>query len=182
MQLRRIAFLSIIMVVMLATGYLAGRSVEAGPGGSLVPGSAADPLVSESYLRQAVGEATATLEAQLAGLQARVEELTRTIAILEGQAPPVTPSPAPVPAPQLKPPPVPAPQLKPPPVQALRKAVVTVSSANVRGGPGTGFARVASLSRGAVVTILEEKTGWYQIEYSAGKRGWILGSLVQIRN
>ncbi|MBS3977548.1 MAG: SH3 domain-containing protein [Syntrophomonadaceae bacterium] len=172
MQLRRIAFLTIIMVVMLATGYLAGRSVEAGPGGSLVPGSAADPLVSESYLRQAVGEATATLQAQIAGLQARVEELTRTIAILEGQAPPVTPSPAPVPAPQLK----------PPPVQALRKAVVTVSSANVRGGPGTSFARVASLSRGAVVTILEEKTGWYQIEYSAGKRGWILGSLVQIQN
>ncbi|MEW6662942.1 MAG: SH3 domain-containing protein [Bacillota bacterium] len=174
MQFGRIVFLTIIMLVMLAAGYMAGRSVEAGPGGSLVPGSAADPVVSESYLRQAVAEATASLQAQLANLQGRVEELTRAIAVLEGQAPPPTPGPALAPQPQ--------PQPQPQPVQALRKAKVAVSSANVRSGPDTTFSRVTRLSQGAVVTILEEKSGWYKIEYGPGKTGWILGSLVQIQN
>jgi len=171
MKFRRLIFLSVIMLVMLAAGYIAGRSVEARPGGNLVPGSASDPVVSESYLRQTVAEATASLQAQLSGLQARVEELTRTIAILEGQPPGLVSGPAPVPPPQIK----------PQPVQTMRRAKVIVSSANVRSGPGTEFSRIAGLRQGALVTIREEKSGWYKIEYSPGKTGWILGRLLQLQ-
>jgi uncharacterized protein YgiM (DUF1202 family) len=173
MQIRRLAFLTVILLVILVAGYMAGRSVEVGAGGGLAPGSAADPIVSESYLRQAVAEATAPLQAQLAALEARILELNRALAMLEGKAPPPLPSPGPVLTPQPRPQPQPAP--------ALRRARVMVASANVRSGPDTTFSRVASLRQGAVVTILEERNNWFRIEYSPGQRGWILGRLVEIQ-
>ncbi|MBO4351328.1 MAG: SH3 domain-containing protein [Proteobacteria bacterium] len=49
---------------------------------------------------------------------------------------------------------------------------ITASVLNVRSGPGTSYGKIGSLSQGSQVTVLEEKDGWYRIEYE-GKEGWI---------
>ena len=50
--------------------------------------------------------------------------------------------------------------------------IITASSLNVRSGPGTGYDKIGSLSQGSTAKVLEEKDGWYRIEYE-GKEGWI---------
>ncbi|GEM_PF-719944 len=50
--------------------------------------------------------------------------------------------------------------------------IITASSLNVRTGPGTNYDKIGSLSQGASAKVLEEKDGWYRIEYE-GKEGWI---------
>jgi cell wall-associated NlpC family hydrolase len=42
-------------------------------------------------------------------------------------------------------------------------AQVTASSLNIRSGAGTGYSKVAQLSRGAVVTVLETLDGWTKV-------------------
>jgi cell wall-associated NlpC family hydrolase len=42
-------------------------------------------------------------------------------------------------------------------------AQVTASTLNIRSGAGTGYSKVAQLSRGAVVTVLETLDGWTKI-------------------
>ena len=46
---------------------------------------------------------------------------------------------------------------------------------NVRSGAGTQNERISSVEHGAAYNVLEEKNGWYKIEYGAGKTGWIHG-------
>lgn len=54
------------------------------------------------------------------------------------------------------------------------EVVVSVSNAlNVRTGPGTSYDKIDTLKNGDRVTVLEEKDGWYRIQYSGGKEGWI---------
>ncbi|KKM09865.1 hypothetical protein SY88_16900 [Clostridiales bacterium PH28_bin88] len=164
-MIRKVAFFSGIMALFLL-GYAAGRAVEAQPGGQApVPGSAGDPVVSQSYVEKAVAEATSSLQGQVAGLQARIEELTRVIAVLEAQQGTNTPLPQPTPQPQ---------QPK------VTQATVTASSANVRTGPDTSYARVVTLPQGAKVTVLEEQNGWFKIKTEDGKTGWMLGTLLKI--
>ena len=43
---------------------------------------------------------------------------------------------------------------------------------NVRTGPGTGYDRIGGLTQGTVVTVIDEKDGWYKIEYE-GSTGWV---------
>lgn len=45
------------------------------------------------------------------------------------------------------------------------KNEVTASTLNVRGGPGTSYWVVGQLNEGNKVTILNEVSGWYEIEY-----------------
>ena len=44
-----------------------------------------------------------------------------------------------------------------------QRGMVNTSALNVRSGPGTGYSKVALLSRGASVTITGETDGWYAI-------------------
>lgn len=50
--------------------------------------------------------------------------------------------------------------------------IITASVLNVRNGPGTGYTKIGSLNQGATATVLEERDGWYRIDY-AGQEGWI---------
>ena len=48
---------------------------------------------------------------------------------------------------------------------------------NVRSGPGTSYDRVASISNGNRVTVLEAAAdGWYLIDYGNGQTGYVLGN------
>lgn len=57
---------------------------------------------------------------------------------------------------------------------------VAVTSANMRGGPGTDFARVGSLGQGAEVAVLSTAAnGWLELEVlDTGKIGWMADWLV----
>ncbi len=48
----------------------------------------------------------------------------------------------------------------------------------VRSGPGTDYEKVASLSDGDRVTILEVSGGWYKVEYKRGETGYVSSDFV----
>ena len=51
---------------------------------------------------------------------------------------------------------------------------------NVRSGPGSEHAKVASISNGTTVTILEDTgTGWYKIDYGNGKVGYASSTYIK---
>ena len=51
---------------------------------------------------------------------------------------------------------------------------------NVRSGPGSEHGKVASITNGTTVTILEDTgTGWYKIDYGNGKVGYASATYVQ---
>ena len=65
-------------------------------------------------------------------------------------------------------------------------ATVTVASANVRGGAGTGYDTVGTVKNGDTVTITGEANGtdnkkWYQITFGdSGRTGFVRSDLLQI--
>lgn len=50
----------------------------------------------------------------------------------------------------------------------------TTAALNIRKGPGTGYAKVGSMPKGAVVSYSEEKNGWYKVTYN-GRTGYSSG-------
>ncbi len=57
---------------------------------------------------------------------------------------------------------------------------VAINSAwvNVRSGPGVGNAILKTLPRGTSGQILDQKNGWYLIDFGNGLKGWVRGDLV----
>ncbi|HEY9674605.1 MAG TPA: SH3 domain-containing protein [Waterburya sp.] len=49
---------------------------------------------------------------------------------------------------------------------------------NVRSGPGTNYKVVASLPKGALVSILQRKNGWVKITTDSTTEGWVAQRLV----
>lgn len=65
------------------------------------------------------------------------------------------------------------------PNQSLGTAVVTVSSLNVRTGPGTQFARVGTLSLNNQIQLLEHHGAWYRVQ-SGRLNGFVHGDFLRI--
>jgi len=61
---------------------------------------------------------------------------------------------------------------------AMQQVTVTGTYVNVRSGPGTNFALVGKVYKGAKYTALRESKGWYEIDLGKGKKGWLAGWLV----
>jgi uncharacterized protein YgiM (DUF1202 family) len=61
-------------------------------------------------------------------------------------------------------------------VSGTRYIAGNASTVNVRGGPGTDYVVLGSLTFGSPITITGESNGWYRIEFN-GKEGWVLGTL-----
>jgi len=59
-------------------------------------------------------------------------------------------------------------------------ARVIADRLNVRSGPGTENAVVATAVRGDIVTVLEESDDWLRVRLPDGKRGWISARFVEI--
>jgi uncharacterized protein YraI len=55
------------------------------------------------------------------------------------------------------------------------KAKVTATALNLRSGPSTSNAIILTMPNGAIVDVLAEKSGWYQVSYN-GKTGWCSGT------
>ncbi|MDY3002249.1 MAG: SH3 domain-containing protein [Romboutsia timonensis] len=59
---------------------------------------------------------------------------------------------------------------------------VTASSLNVRSGPSTSYTVVTTVKKNDKVNILQSSNGWYKIETSSGKQGWVSSSYVSASN
>ncbi|HMR33740.1 MAG TPA: tetratricopeptide repeat protein [Geminicoccaceae bacterium] len=100
---------------------------------------------------------------------------------------PATPAPAAPPAPQPEAAPAAvaaAPAERQPAAQrpAAPQAEVAATSGerlrirqavNMRAGPGNDFERMTTLPAGTVGTVTGENLGWFQLEISGGRRGWV---------
>jgi len=51
---------------------------------------------------------------------------------------------------------------------------------NVRSGPGSNYEKVASISNGTTVTVLESANGWYKVDYGNGKTGYVSADYIQV--
>lgn len=58
---------------------------------------------------------------------------------------------------------------------------ITLSSVNVRSGPGTGYTAVTLLPQGTIVRVIASSNDgtWYNIELPDGNRGWISESVAE---
>ena len=56
-------------------------------------------------------------------------------------------------------------------------ASVTATNApnllNVRMGPGAEFPIINQVTRGTIITIRDERSGWYEIQLPTGYFGWV---------
>jgi len=68
--------------------------------------------------------------------------------------------------------------LTPSAVPAATQLTIGITSANVRGGPDTNTAVIASVNKGEKYTALDQRGDWYKIKVG-NTEGWIAGWLVQ---
>lgn len=64
---------------------------------------------------------------------------------------------------------------------ATRNAVVTGSTVNVRGGPGTTNSVISQVFQGNSLPVLEQSGDWYRVKLPNGSTGWIAGWLVSMQ-
>ncbi|GKX67500.1 family 10 glycosylhydrolase [Inconstantimicrobium mannanitabidum] len=62
----------------------------------------------------------------------------------------------------------------------VKTGIVTASVLNVRSGPGLNYSILTTVSRGARVTILGSKNGWYNVKLSSGRVAWVSMSYVKV--
>ncbi|HCW03587.1 MAG TPA: hypothetical protein DGK91_03005 [Clostridium sp.] len=63
---------------------------------------------------------------------------------------------------------------------AVTKGTVTASKLNVRTGPGTNYDSFHTLWQGNVITVIGESNGWYKIQLSNGKTGWVSSTYLKL--
>lgn len=62
-----------------------------------------------------------------------------------------------------------------------KKAVIAVDGLNIRSGPGLSYSVIASVKKGAVYSITDQKKDWYQIQLSGKNKGWVASWLVTLQ-
>lgn len=69
-----------------------------------------------------------------------------------------------------------------PPIDLIGQSYVATGDANVRGGPGTGYAAVDSLSSGEVVDVVGKVRGkdWYMVSKGGVVIGYVSTSLLRV--
>ncbi|MCL1873134.1 MAG: SH3 domain-containing protein [Clostridiales bacterium] len=162
-----IVILIVAAVVFLSLGFVVGQVVQAMVN---TPGSANDPIVSQSFVEKLVGEKVAVLQTQIESLQAEISRLNDELNNKDS---------LPVAAGVNSP----ADQEEPDDTDATdssqkQQVQVTAGSVNVRRGPSTNTEAIDSVKKGEKLTWTEKQNGWYKVTLSNGAEGWILGDLV----
>jgi len=164
-------WVGLAMVAALLLGITLGNFVVAG-GGPI--GSQHDPLVSESYVTQAVQERTTALELQILQLEQQVASLTNAVEMLGAQVggASATGSSGGGTATVNQP----GNTSGATGSTAVREMVVTVSNnagVNVRSGPSTNFEIISSLTNGTRVNVISEASGWHEVTLDGNRTGWV---------
>lgn len=157
-----VAVLVIAALVFGVLGFVIGQVVQAAVE---TPGSADDPLVTQSYVDKLVGERTLELQTQLEDLQNYI--LTGTtgdtatdgtdLSSADGETGDDTGN-----------------DTSDPVYSSVK---VTATSINVRSSASTSASVVGSASANTVLTYIGEKTAsdgvWYNVKLSNGTEGWV---------
>ena len=61
-----------------------------------------------------------------------------------------------------------------------KKGTVTTDTLNVRSGAGTSYSVISKVHKGDTVNIVGSSNGWYKIELSNGKTGWVSADYVSL--
>lgn len=192
MQLNKPVFAVIMFLSIAIAGFAAGSFAGAYILGE--PGSEVDPLVAESYLKEAVEKSTDELRGQIIALQEQLEDLRFKLDSLESRVTTVS-SPASRSQPEK---PKPAEVSNTLPNNAQNKdntnervtvlnpesgktgVVIPDAGANLRMGPSTEFERVTSVAFATRLEIIANRDGWYEVKLADGTKGWILGELIKL--
>lgn len=166
-----IVLLSLGSLVCLTVGFVLGQVVQAV---TAMPGSADDPLVSQSYVEKIVGERTAAIQTQLEELEAQIKgsqngsstsnnnnnnnnsttnnNTSNTNNSTSNNNNNST-------------------------ATTGKTVEITVDSLNVRSGAGTTYSKIGSVKKGDKLTYMETKStsdgNWYKVKLSDGTIGWI---------
>jgi hypothetical protein len=190
----------VLVAAGVAAGFFLGSRVWAGVS---EPGSAADPLVSRSYVDQQVASYVATLEKRVADLTAREAQLEQALAQLQ-KAQGITPIQPQAATPSQTSQPVQSTQTSSQTSQPVQSSETPQASqpvqtpvtqklyimedntiVNVRQGPGTGYPVAAKAVRGNAnsepMTVLSQEGEWYQVSLPSGRTGWVASWLVEFR-
>ncbi len=174
MRARPLVLYVTLVAFGVAAGFFAASRVMAGGNG---PGSAADPLVSQSYVDEQVATYVASLQQRVSALTAREAQLEQALAEVQKQQgiTPIQPAPASTPS---------------QPVQATVSGQLYIktgnSYVNLRQGPGTSYPLLGTATKGnpdsEPMTVLAESGGWYQVRLPDARTGWVAGWLVEQRS
>ena len=183
MRTRPLVLYLTLVAFGIAAGFFAASRVMAGGNG---PGSAADPLVSQSYVDEQVATYVASLQQRVSNLTAQEAQLEQALAEVQKQQgiTPIHPA-------QTSTPSQPAQTSTPSqPVQATVSDQLYIktdnSYVNLRQGPGTSYPLLGTATRGnpdsEPMTVLAESGGWYQVRLPDARTGWVAGWLVEERS
>ena len=174
MRTRPLVLYLTLVAFGIAAGFFAASRVMAGGNG---PGSAADPLVSQSYVDEQVATYVASLQQRVSNLTAQEAQLEQALAEVQKQQgiTPIQPAQTSTPS---------------QPVQATVSDQLYIktdnSYVNLRQGPGTSYPLLGTATRGnpdsEPMTVLAESGGWYQVRLPDARTGWVAGWLVEERS
>jgi uncharacterized protein YgiM (DUF1202 family) len=192
MRTRPLVLYLTLVAFGIAAGFFAASRVMAGGNG---PGSAADPLVSQSYVDEQVATYVASLQQRVSNLTAQEAQLEQALAEVQKQQgiTPIQPAQTSTPSQpaQTSTPSQPAQTSTPSqPVQATVSDQLYIktdnSYVNLRQGPGTSYPLLGTATRGnpdsEPMTVLAESGGWYQVRLPDARTGWVAGWLVEERS
>ncbi len=192
MRTRPLVLYVTLVAFGVAAGFFAASRVMAGGNG---PGSAADPLVSQSYVDEQVATYVASLQQRVSDLTTQEAQLEQALAKVQKQQgiTPIQPAQTSTPSQpaQTSTPSQPAQTSTPSqPVQATVSDQLYIktdnSYVNLRQGPGTSYPLLGTATRGnpdsEPMTVLAESGGWYQVRLPDARTGWVAGWLVEERS
>lgn len=166
MRTRPLAMYLILVAIGVVAGFFLSSRVMAG---GAQPGSAADPLVSRSYVDQQVAAHIAELDKRITDLTAREARLEQALGITPIQPDQSTQT------------------SQPAETSATKQVYIKAenNSVNLRQGPGTDYSLVGTLARGNTgvepMTVLAQSGSWDQVQLPDGRTGWIADWLVELR-
>lgn len=175
---KRALSLAGVLLIGAVIGFLVASAVYAG---GAEPGSASDPLVARSYADERIRAYVSELEKKVAELSARAQQLEAELAKLQKQVG-VTPSSTGAAAPSAQ-----NTGAQAAGFQIGQKLYILPenSAVNLRQGPGTSYAVVATAVRGSgcePLTVISRSGDWYQVRLADGRTGWVAGWLLTAAN
>lgn len=150
-----VVILIIAAVVFTGLGFVVGQVMAEGKN----PGSADDPVVSESYVDKLVGDRASALQTQIDEIMA-VLDSDGTVPNTNGNDNTDDPGNS---------------------TTTSQTVSVTADSVNIRSTASTSASIVTTVSSGTVLTYLDQSSQsdgvWYNVKTSGGSTGWIRSDL-----
>ena len=153
----RTALIVVAALICIVIGFVIGQVVQAM---NTLPGDSDDPVATQSYVETTVGE-------RLAVLTTRIDELEAEVAALKGGDSSTTATGNENSGDETS--------------GDEQKVEITGNSVNVRDEASTSGEKIASLSKGTVVTLLKEEGDWYQVRLSNGQTGYVSADYAEIQ-